>query len=350
MEIGVITNPNSRKNKGRRNRAAELQRIVGDTGEVHATDSVDSIKPVLRDFLRRRARYWVADGGDGALHWMLRSGLELLEEPEFAGAVLPMPVPTNGGTIDYVASNVGITGGAEEILATLRDAVEREQVIEEVEVDSMKVEGTEVTERGLESFRTFGFGSAVGGVGQRFYAKYYSHPDPNPRTIVKVVGTTLASLAMAPMRSLPGFPSELKTYARDMFRPTPCRVSLDGRVLPYESFTGVHIAAMSLDYHGVFKLFPRADERGKLQVLIGATSALGIMRNLPNMHLGRKLRGDKVVDELCGSMVVEATSDELLAPIIDGEYYRNLKCVRFELGPRIRIPRIAAAGRIARAA
>ena len=44
-----------------------------------------SIKPVLRDFLRKRARYWVADGGDGALHWMLRMGMEVLQEDEFAG-------------------------------------------------------------------------------------------------------------------------------------------------------------------------------------------------------------------------------------------------------------------------
>jgi diacylglycerol kinase family enzyme len=351
MQIGVITNPNSRKNKGRRGRAAELQRIVGDAGVVHATASVDDLKPVVRDLLRQGARYWVADGGDGALHWMLRVGLEVLEEPEFAGRALPMPVPTNGGTIDYVASNVGITGDAEAILAALRDAVVSGRALEEVEVDAMKIEGTARTPRGLESFRTVGFGAAVGGVGQRFYAKYYSHPDPNPRTIVKVVGSTIASLAMAPVRGLPGIPSELKHYAADMFKPTRCRVTLDERVLPFEAFTGVHVASMALDYHGVFKLFPRADQPGRMQVLIGAASPLDIVRNLPNMHLGRRLRGAGIVDELCRSMTVEALGDEPLEPIVDGEYYRDLRYARFELGPRIRIPRIAAAaGRAARAA
>src|SRR5690606_3921500 len=157
----------------------------------------------------------------GALHWLVRASLELLEEPEFAGASLPLPVPTNGGTIDYVASNVGITGSAEDILAVLRTAVERGTPLEEVEVDTMAIEATSVTERGLETFRTIGFGAAVGGVGQRFYAKYYADPDPNPRTIVKVVGTTIASLAMTPVRALPGIPDELRTYARDLFRPTP---------------------------------------------------------------------------------------------------------------------------------
>ena len=90
MQIGVITNPNSRKNKGKPDRAARLQSIVGSMGEVHETRSLESIKPVLRDFLRKRARYWVADGGDGALHWMLRMGMEVLQEDEFAGQRVAM--------------------------------------------------------------------------------------------------------------------------------------------------------------------------------------------------------------------------------------------------------------------
>src|SRR6187455_975305 len=127
MEIGVITNPNSRKNRNRPDRAARLQRIVGQMGEVHQTTSLESIKPVLREFLRKRARYWVADGGDGALHWMLRMGMEVLQEDEFAGqsVTLPMTLPTKGGTIDFVANNVGIEGDAEGILATLRKRLER---------------------------------------------------------------------------------------------------------------------------------------------------------------------------------------------------------------------------------
>src|SRR5947207_5492637 len=139
MEIGVITNPNSRKNRNRPDRAARLRRVVGDFGEVHSTFSIASIKPVLRDFLRKRARYWVADGGDGALHWMLRMGMEVLQEDEFLdrSVTLPMTLPTKGGTIDFVANNVGIQGDAEGILASLRRTVEYGTIIEETEVDSM---------------------------------------------------------------------------------------------------------------------------------------------------------------------------------------------------------------------
>src|ERR1041385_289741 len=104
MEIGVITNPNSRKNRNRPDRADRLRKIVGDFGEVHATSSIESIKPVLRAFLRKRARYWVAAGREGALPGMPRRGMGALEEDNFNGsaATLPLTLPTKGGTIDFV--------------------------------------------------------------------------------------------------------------------------------------------------------------------------------------------------------------------------------------------------------
>lgn len=343
MHIGVITNPNSRKNRGRPNRARELQSIVGDLGEVHATDTVDSIKPILRQFLRRRARFWVADGGDGALHWMIRKGFEVLQEDEFRGtdAALPLTMPTNGGTIDFVAQNVGIRGKAEELLHSLRGLIESGSAIEEAEVDSMIVEGVQRTAEGPEAFRTYGFASAAGGVGQRFYGKYYGEPDPNPKTIVKVVSAAVASMpfAFGPLGQVPGI-GKLGAYARDVFEPTRCKVTIDGMVLPHDDYTGVHIAGMSINLGGVFRFFSQADQPGKLHCLVGAPSPFTIARNLPQMHLGRQIRGDRIVDRACREMTMEATGDELLSPIIDGEVYRDLEKLSFRVGPRLRIPKV----------
>lgn len=345
MHIGVITNPNSRKNKNRPDRAAQLQSIVGGLGEVHATPSVESIKPILRDFLRRRARYWVADGGDGALHWMLKLGLEVLQEAEFAGGgyALPMTMPTNGGTIDFVAGNVGIRGRAEELLAALRTAIEDGQRVEEVEVDSMLVDGTEVVGGEDIPFQTYGFASAAGGVGQRFFGKYYQDADPNPRTIVKVVAKSLASMpvALTRLRELPGMPGELKSYAADVFAPTRAKVTIDGMVLPEREFSGIHVASMSINIGNVFRFFGQADHPGQMHAIIGATSPLGIVRNLPRMHMGKTMTGKGLVDRPCRELLLEAEGDELLEPVIDGEYYRNLRSVRFRVGPRVRIAKVA---------
>ena len=344
MEIGVITNPNSRKNRNRPDRAERLQRIVGGMGEVHQTHTLESIKPVLREFLRKRARYWVADGGDGALHWMLRMGMEVLQEDEFAGqsVTLPMTLPTKGGTIDFVANNVGIEGDAEGILATLRKGLEHGARIEETEVDSMCIDGIQLVDGVEVPFRTYGFASAAGGIGQRFYSKYYAEPDPNPRTIVKVVANTVMSapIAMTPLSRLPL--GHLSTYAKDIFAPTKCKVTLDGMVLPGTEFTGVHVASMSINLGNVLRFFGKADQPGLMNAIVGTPSAWGIIRNLPRMLGGQEMRGRDVLDRPCREMILEANSDELLEPIIDGEYYRNVKKMVFRVGPRVRIPKVVA--------
>lgn len=344
MEIGVITNPNSRKNRNRPERAERLQRIVGRMGEVHQTTSVDSIKPVLRDFLRKRARYWVADGGDGALHWMLRMGMEVLQEDEFAetSVTLPLTLPTKGGTIDFVANNVGIQGDAEGILATLRRHLEHGATIEETEVDSMVIDGVQIVDGKEVSFRTYGFASAAGGVGQRFYAKYYADRDPNPRTIMKVVANTVMSapIALSPLAKLPF--GHLRTYAKEVFAPTPCKITLDGMVLPGNSFTGVHIASMSINLGNVLRFFGKADQPGLMNAIVGTPSPWSIIRNLPRMMGGQEMIGRNVLDRPCRHMVLTARGEELMEPIIDGEYYRNVKKLEFRVGPRVRIPKVVA--------
>lgn len=343
MEIGVITNPNSRKNRGKPHRARELQSIIGDLGSVHQTPSPDAIKPVLREFLRRRARFWVSDGGDGALHWMLKNGMEVLAEDEFSNASLPLALPTNGGSIDFVAHNVGIKGNAESILTSLRSALERNQRIEEVEVDSMRIEGIEVKEDGSEvSFETLGFAVAAGGIGQRFFGKLFEAGEHTSKNIVSVIAKTVSSFPFmsGPLSHVPGVKRSLGSFAEYMFNPTLAEITIDGEKLPWVDYTGIHIASMSIDLGGVLKFFGKADVDGQLHALVGSPTPIQIIKNIPRMHLGMNLLSDKLVDGPCRTMTMTAAGEELLGPIIDGEYYPNLRSISFEVGPRVRIPKV----------
>ncbi|HZJ64803.1 MAG TPA: hypothetical protein VFD36_14915, partial [Kofleriaceae bacterium] len=271
-------------------------------------------------------------------------GMEVLQEDEFAesSVTLPLTLPTKGGTIDFVANNVGIQGDAEGILATLRRNVERNSVIEDTEVDSMVIDGIQVVDGAEVPFRTYGFASAAGGVGQRFYAKYYDDPDPNPRTIMKVVANTVASapIALSPLARLPL--GQWRSYAKDVFEPTSCRVTLDGMRLPGDRFTGIHVASMSINLGNVLRFFGKADQPGLMNALVGTPSPWGIIRNLPRMARGQEMRGRNILDRPCREMSMEAVGDDLLAPIIDGEYYRNVKKLSFHIGPRVRIPKVIA--------
>ncbi|MEO8704079.1 MAG: hypothetical protein ABI867_28770, partial [Kofleriaceae bacterium] len=251
-------------------------------------------------------------------------------------------LPTKGGTIDFVANNVGIQGDAEGILATLRRNVEYGSIIEETEVDTMVIDGIQRVDGADVPFRTYGFASATGGVGQRFYSKYYEAADPNPRTIMKVVANTVASapIALSPLSRLPF--GAWKTYAKEVFQPTPCTVTIDGMKLPGDAFTGVHVASMSINLGGVLRFFGKADQPGMMNALVGTPSPWGIIRNLPRMARGEEIRGRNILDRPCREMIVEANSSELLAPIIDGEFYREVTKLTYRVGPRVRIPKVVA--------
>ena len=67
---------------------------------------------------------------------------------------------------------------------------------------------------------------------------------------------------------------------------------------------------------------------------------LQILMNIPRAHLGKKLKGSRLYDGPCRRLTLEATGDELLAPVIDGEVYEGVRTVSFTTGPRVRIPKV----------
>jgi hypothetical protein len=206
----------------------------------------------------------------------------------------------------------------------------------------MVIDGVQLVDGVEVPFRTYGFASAAGGVGQRFYAKYYNHADPNPRTIMQIVANTVASapIALTPLSRLPL--GNLSTFAKEMFEPTACKVTLDGMRLPGESFTGVHVASMSINLGNVLRFFGKADVPGLMNAIVGTPSPWAILRNIPRMARGEEMRGRDILDRPCREMKLEAVGEELMAPIIDGEFYRNVKTIEYRVGPRVRIPKVVA--------
>ena len=92
----------------------------------------------------------------------------------------------------------------------------------------------------------------------------------------------------------------------------------------------------------VLRFFGKADHPGLMNAIVGTPTAWGIIRNLPRMFGGQEMKGRDVLDRPCREMIMEANTSELLEPIIDGEYYRNVKKMVFRVGPRVRIPKVVA--------
>lgn len=335
MYLGVVLNPMARKNRKVPPEAyARVERLVRPWGEVVRTDSLDALRPAVERMLPS-VTHFVSDGGDGALHWLINE-VRRASGGDASAAGWPAFVPTNGGTIDFVAHKAGVRGRTEAIVGALVDAAARGARVPEVRLDSLHLAGEH---QDGAAFDRLGFALAAGGVGLRFFDKYYADPQPSPMTIVRVISRTVADLARDRVR-----PSSA-SYAAHLFRPTYARVVIDGEEIPQRRHGGLHAGAFDVNLGGVLRVFPLANESGVLHFQAGEISPLRMVANLPALARGGAIRAPHFRDTAGRCMQIEPDPGERLDPVIDGERFERLRRLEVRPGPEIRVARVAARSR-----
>ncbi len=330
MFVGVVLNPLARKNRGARGDKAErLARLLGSHGDVVQTRTLADLPGAL-DRLLPRATHLVSDGGDGALHCLINEVSERLGEPADGW---PTFVPTNGGTINFIARRAGVRGDSLAIIEHLARAASRGRRPPDVTLDTLGIRGEHVDG---QAFRKLGFALAAGGIGNRFFDKYYEDPSPSPATIVSIVVRTIAEFALGSVGAV-----DDTRYSDHLFEPTGARVTIDGAEVPTLAHAGLHAGSIDVNFAGLIRLFPHARALGRLHFQAGAISPVAAIRNLPRVVAGRPVIGDELLDVAGAEMSIEA-QDEILRPIIDGERYVDIQRMTVGLGPRVRIGQVRA--------
>lgn len=341
MAIGVLTNPNSGKNRKNPGRLADLERAVAGHGIVRQTQSLDELAAVIAEFQELGCEYWVVDGGDGTLHWLLSTAQQLATaQPQAAtrDSPWPMVIPGNGGSIDFVAHKAGIRAQAPDIVRALVGALERGESVPTVDLDTLHITGS--TED--EAFERIGFAAALGGVAQRFFDKLYQRDRIDPLGIVDVLARAsvggVAGSTPGPIRER--LVPSLQQYADDIFEPTRARVEVDGKVLAFETFSSLQVGSIDINLGGVVRTFRRAAQPGVMHAQAISSSRLGVVANLPNIVLGTPIWGRDVFDGAVEELCAEAVGGSTLDPVIDGELCFGLRSLRVRQGPRLRVPAV----------
>ncbi|ORB14655.1 diacylglycerol/lipid kinase family protein [Mycobacterium noviomagense] len=330
MYLGVVVNPLARKNRAAAGRSAELRRIVGRWGEVHETASVEDLREVIEQ-LYPRVTHLVGDGGDGALHWLINEVQRCEADPQR----WPTFVPTNNGSVNAVARKARVRGRADAIIRALATAAETDQPLPEMWLDTLQLDGE--TADGA-SFHRICFGLAAGGVGNRFYDKYYANPEHGRAAVARVIGRLFGDYItgkVAPRRM------NRENWASELFVPTHARVAIDGEELPTRAHRLLHAGAIDLRIGGPFRLFPKASAPGALHFQAGELRPSLIAVQLPAALTNGTVHGSGVRDVNGREMSVEA-EDEPLSPIIDGERFAGIVKLTARAGPRIRVAQVTA--------
>jgi diacylglycerol kinase family enzyme len=332
MYLGVIVNPLARRNRAAGDRSASLRHMVGRWGEVHETVSIEDLGGVVEQLCTSsRVSHLVCDGGDGSLNWLINETQRCVSDPER----WPTFVPTNGGSVNAVARKAGIRGRPEAILQALTAAAEMGRPPPEVFLDTLTLDGE--TADGA-TFHRLCFGLAAGGVGNRFYEKYYDNHSHGRADVVRVIARSFGDYITN--KVVPGY-STKPNYASRLFAPTQARVVIDGEEVPTRTHRLLHAGAIDLHIGGPFRLFPKASEPGALHFQAGEMRPSKIIVHFPAALTTGKLRGDRLRDVNGHEMIIEA-EDEPLSPIIDGERFVDIARLVARAGPCIRIARVGS--------
>jgi diacylglycerol kinase (ATP) len=133
--IGIITNPHSKLNKRNPKRQELLGYIVGSHGRLEITNSLEDIGRVANEFLENGVEILAINGGDGTISRTLTAFVNA-----YGDTPLPKVAILRGGTINVLASNLGIKGSPEQILYRLTESFSQKGALKTRKLATLDIE------------------------------------------------------------------------------------------------------------------------------------------------------------------------------------------------------------------
>ncbi len=298
--IGVVLNPKSRRNLRDPGAADRLARRLGEAGVVREARSIEELYGIAEDFRRRAIDVLAISGGDGT-HAVTLTG--------FLNAYAQVPLPPiallRGGTMNTVASSVGVRSGAPEALLdrlVTQYARRADASLAWVERRVLHV----APDGGRAAHYGFLFGA---GVVHGFLAEYYAGGEPTPLVAARTLMRGIASAFVG------------GEMIRRMARPFHGSVTLeDGVRWPERDYLAV--AAGTVAHIGLgFMPFYRFDERpGAFHALGIYASAAQFVRELPRIRRGKPMREDRAYEALSSQIRLQTTEGPLKY-MVDGDLH-----------------------------
>jgi diacylglycerol kinase (ATP) len=304
--VVVFVNPGSRANRKDPGCADRFAKILGPYGRVAAPPSLERLAKEAQLAAAESPSVIAIHGGDGTLHRTLSALVAA-----YGTRALPPLAILPGGTMNVVASSLGIRVKAEHLLAELA-ASERT--------------GTPLAtlhRRCLRVGNDYGF-IFGNGLLTNFLEEYYARGSYGAGRAVWIIFRILLSVLTT------------GRYARRMFRRFRGRVRVDGSQLPRTHLTGIGAATVS-EVGFRFKLHHRADDdpdrMGGLAIHGGP---LSLILDVLDVRLGRGLSPKRATSFVATQLSIEPEEPEA-AYTLDGDLYVGHGPLTVEVGPTLTI-------------
>ncbi len=302
----VFVNPGSRANRKDPGCADRFANILGSCGRVAAPPSLERLAEEARRAAAESPSVIAIHGGDGTLHRTLSALVAAYgTRPLPPVAILP------GGTMNVVASSLGIRVKPEHLLAELAMS------------ERAGTPPATIHRRCLRVGNDYGF-IFGNGLLTNFLEEYYAHGSYGAGRAVWIIFRILLSVLTT------------GRYARRIFRRFRGRVWVDGSQLPRTRLTGMGAATVS-EVGFRFKLHHRADDdpdrMGGLAIHGGP---LSLVLDVLDVRLGRGLSPKRATSFVATRLSIEPEEPES-AYTLDGDLYVGHGPLTVDLGPTLAI-------------
>ncbi|MEZ4744154.1 MAG: diacylglycerol kinase family protein [Bdellovibrionota bacterium] len=302
--IGIITNPYSKLNKRNPRRQELLGYVAGQNGRLEITNSLEDLNRVAREFRDQDISVLAINGGDGTISRTLTAIINA-----YGDKPLPKVVILRGGTVNVLATNLGVKGSPEHILFRLMEAHSTGQYKDRVRLYTLKIEG----EYGF----LFGNGSCFS-----FLEEFYRNKTNlfgSVTLLLKVIASRLFN------RSL---------YDRLIYQ-DKMTLEFKGKPAYEHQSCAVFCSTVEKMPLGIKLFWQNAEKSRILQVISAITDPLKAWYTLPLSILLRPRESDSAKISQTGTDLV-VTSEKSANYTLDGElFYPSSKQVHITLGPKI---------------
>jgi diacylglycerol kinase (ATP) len=300
--IGIIHNPKAKGNIRYPERGKRLKEILGLNGLFRETQNLREMEHAAREFHDKGINVVGINGGDGTMHHTLTALIRVYGEKN-----PPAFLHLRGGTMNTLANSFGVQKGEPEpLLKILLDKVNRGDELH-------------VTQRNIIRINdVYGFIFGAG-FAANFLELYYDGGDTGSQKAFKVIFKGIGSGLMG------------THYSKRLFANTRARVIAGGKEIPFDAFTLILATTIRNLGVGAKPGYMAEDKKGYFHFVGGNTGPLRVIRNLPRMFTGRKMKIPMLHDSLENRVVIKPLQDTLY--IIDGEVFSTSEEMVVKTGP-----------------
>ncbi|MDY6823217.1 MAG: diacylglycerol kinase family protein [Thermodesulfobacteriota bacterium] len=306
--IGIVYNPRAGRNNHAPGREETFRRILGDNGVFFRTDDIHALARAVQVFSKEKVDVIAVGGGDGTLHKVLSAVMHVYQD-----SPLPMFAFLRSGTMNTVPNSIKLKINAASFLTRIVENYKNNRSFETIAQHLMRVNDH------------VGFLTGAGVVA-RFLETYYAAPRPGP---VHAAGMVTRMIFSAAFRT---------GYNRALFKPFPCRMTIDGKVMAENKY--IYVLGCTVRELGLgFTPTPRAYEKpGCFHLLAGNMTPSDLVPKVPSLWLGKAFSHPRMIYNGIASRVT-IDFHERTPWMMDGDLYATARRLTLSVGPTISVIR-----------